>query len=188
MTVVTFVSSNPAKFREVRSLLRPFGHDVRWRREELPEVQAADLATVARGKLEEAGVGRGYVLVEDSGLFIRALHGFPGVYSAHFLKIWGFDPIFELLRHRDRAARFQTVAAVGRGRERWTFTGEVRGSIARRPSGSEGFGYDPIFVPEGWKQTFADVPLESKSLVSHRARALRKVARFLTTRTGRARR
>ena len=180
MVDVTFVSTNPGKFREARAVLRPFGVDLRWRRRELPEPQADTLAEVALSKLEGVRDLPGFVLIEDSGLFIPSLAGFPGVYSAHFLKTWKFDPILELLRHRDRRAYFRTVAALRRGRRHWTFTGEVRGSIALHPAGRNGFGYDPIFVPDGWTRTFAEVPPGAKDRISHRARAIRKVGRFLS--------
>jgi len=184
VVAVTFVTTNAGKFREARSSLGPFGVDLRWKKRSLLEPQADDLADVARRKLESVRDLRGYVLVEDSGLFIPSLKGFPGVYSAHFLKIWKFDPIFELLEHRDRRAYFRTVAALGHRGERWTFTGEVRGTIAKRPSGRNGFGYDPIFVPDGWSLTFADAPPEAKDRISHRGRAIRKVGRFLAAREG----
>jgi XTP/dITP diphosphohydrolase len=178
-TVVTFVSRNPGKVPEVREVLRPYGVRVRWKRRSFSEPQARDLETVVDSKLRAVRDIAGYVLVEDSGLFIPALNGFPGVYSAHFLEIWGFGPVFELLRHRSRKAYFRTVAGLLRGRRHWTFVGEVRGNIARRPAGRGGFGYDPIFVPDGWDQTFAQASIGEKSEVSHRARAVRQVGEFL---------
>jgi XTP/dITP diphosphohydrolase len=184
---VTFVSTNRSKYREVRDVLRPFGVRVRWTRRRLPEPQAEDLREVVAAKLDAVRDLRGYVLVEDSGLFVPSLRGFPGVYSAHFLRIWGFGPILELLQDRDRAAEFRTVAGLRRGRRRWLFTGVVRGRIARRPAGRGGFGYDPIFVPDGWRRTFAEVPRAQKNAISHRARAVRKVgAMFGSPRAGRA--
>lgn len=179
MTHVTFVSSNPGKFREIREVLGARGIRVAWLCRELPEPQAEDLESVVRSKLAAVRGVPGSVLVEDSGLFIPSLHGFPGVYSAHFLRIWGFEPIFELLRRRERKAFFRTVAGLRRGRRTWTFTGEVRGRIARAPKGPHGFGYDPIFVPDGWNRTFGEVEQPLKDRISHRARAVRKVARFL---------
>lgn len=161
-------------------MLRPFGVRVRWTRRELPEPQADTLEEVVASKLDAVRDLRGYVLVEDSGLFIPSLAGFPGVYSAHFLKVWGFGPIFELLRGRSRRAFFRTVAGLQRGRRRAIFVGEVKGSIARRAVGKNGFGYDPIFVPTGWKQTFAEVDAEAKNAISHRARAVRKVGNALS--------
>ncbi|MGI0129223.1 MAG: non-canonical purine NTP pyrophosphatase [Thermoplasmata archaeon] len=179
MAGLTFVSSNPDKFREVREVLAPYGLRVRWARRELPEAQAEELADVVAGKLDSVRDIPGYVLVEDSGLFIPSLKGFPGVYSAHFLRIWKFGPIFELLRDRRREAYFRTVAGLQRGPRRWTFVGEVRGTIARRPAGTGGFGYDPIFVPRGWRRTFAEGTQVEKNEISHRARAIRQVGERL---------
>lgn len=175
---VTFVSSNAGKAREVRGLLAERGIRVRWLRRRLPEPQADSLEEVVRAKLASVRDLRGTVLVEDAGLFIPALSGFPGVYSAHIYGIWRFGPILELLRHRDRAAEFRAVAAVRhRGKVR-LFFGEVRGSIARRPRGGHGFGFDPIFVPEGERRTFAEMPAADKARCSHRARAVAAAANW----------
>jgi XTP/dITP diphosphohydrolase len=176
---VTFVSTNPGKVREVRDILRAYGVRVRWTRRTLPEPQAKRLAEVVEAKLNAVRDLRGYVLVEDSGLFVPSLGGFPGVYSAHFLKLWKFGPLLELLEHRDRRAYFQTVAGLQSGRRRWTFVGEVRGAIATRPAGKNGFGYDPIFIPRGGDRTFAQLPADAKNEISHRARAVRKVGEAL---------
>ena len=179
MTDLAFVSTNPGKSREVAAVLRPYGVKVRWTRRTLPEPQAPTLEEVVRSKLDAVRDLSGYVLVEDSGLFIPSLKGFPGVYSAHFLEVWRFGPIFELLRRRDRRAYFRTVAGLQQGRRRALFVGEVHGRIAARPAGRHGFGYDPIFVPSGWDRTFAEVPAEAKNAISHRARAVRKVGEAL---------
>lgn len=176
---VTFVSTNPGKAREVQDVLRPYGVRVRWVRRKLPEPQAGTLAEVVTAKLEAVRDLKGTVLVEDSGLFIPSLKGFPGVYSSHFLEVWGFGPILELLLRRDRHAYFRTVAGLQRGNQRRLFVGEVHGTIAHRPAGRKGFGYDPIFVPRGWDRTFAEAPAQEKNAVSHRARAIRKVGRAL---------
>jgi len=180
VTDVTFVSTNPGKAREVRALLAPYGVRTHWRRRTLPEPQAETLEEVVVAKLAAVDDVPGIVVVEDSGLFIPSLHGFPGVYSAHFLASWRFGPVLELLRHRDRRAFFRTVAGVRRGRRRTFYRGEVWGSIARGPAGRNGFGYDPIFVPTGWRRTLAEVSPEEKNAVSHRARAFEKVGRALS--------
>lgn len=182
MIDVTFVSTNPGKVREVRGLLAPFGIRTRWRRRALPEPQADTLEEVVLSKLAAVKDLRGYVLVEDSGLFIPSLQGFPGVYSAHFLKTWRFGPLLELLERRNRRAVFRTVAGLQRGRQRWTFVGEVAGRIAETPRGHEGFGYDPIFVPDGGTRTFAELPGVEKNELSHRARAIRQVGELLDKR------
>jgi XTP/dITP diphosphohydrolase len=175
VTAVTFVSTNAGKVREVREILAPYGLTVRWKRRVLPEPQADRVEEVVRAKLDAVADVPGTVMVEDSGLFIPALGGFPGVYSAHILRIWKFGPILELMRTRPRAAYYRSVVGVRRGRRRWVFAGEVVGTIADRPAGSGGFGYDPIFVPAGWTRTFAEGTAEEKNRVSHRGRAVRQV-------------
>ncbi|HTT16053.1 MAG TPA: non-canonical purine NTP pyrophosphatase [Thermoplasmata archaeon] len=179
MVDVWFVSTNRGKFEEARTVLRPYGVRLRWLRRSLPEPQAPDLETVARAKVAALPRLRGPVLVEDSGLFIRSLHGFPGVYSAHILELWGFRPILELLRHRPRSAVFRSVAALREGARIRTFAGEVQGSIARRPAGHHGFGYDPIFVPRGYRLPFGLLGAEVKNRLSHRARSMEAVGRHL---------
>jgi len=179
MVDVAFVSTSEGKFREAREVLRPYGVRLRWVRRSLVEPQADDLAEVARAKAASVRGLRGYVLVEDSGLFVPSLGGFPGVYSAHFLRIWGFPPLLELLRRRPRGAVFRCVAALRRGRSVRTFVGEVEGSIARKASGEHGFGYDPLFVPRGYRSTFAELPASVKNALSHRGRAMGQVGGFL---------
>jgi len=178
-TTVTFVSRNAGKVPEVRAVLAEYGVRVRWRKKEFVEPQATTLDEVVAAKLGAVRGAAGYVLVEDSGLFIPSLNGFPGVYSSHFLGLWGFPPMLDLLRNRSRQAFFRTVAGLRQGRRTWTFAGEVHGTIARRPAGKGGFGYDPIFIPTGWDRTFAQVPAPAKDAISHRARAVRKVGQFL---------
>jgi XTP/dITP diphosphohydrolase len=182
VTDVTFVSTNPGKFREVRELLAPYGVRTRWRRRTLPEPQADTLEEVVATKLSSVRDIPGYVLVEDSGLFVPSLGGFPGVYSAHFLKVWKFGPLLELLERRDRQAFFRTVAGLQRGRRRWMFVGEVHGKIAKKARGRQGFGYDPIFVPDGGSRTFGEIRSSEKNELSHRARAIRQVGELLRSR------
>jgi XTP/dITP diphosphohydrolase len=121
----------------------------------------------------------GFQLVEDSGLFLDGLSGFPGVYSAYIYRIWKFEEILELLRHRSRTATFRTVAGVQRGSRRAYFVGECRGSIARAPRGSHGFGFDPIFVPQRSRRTFAELEPVEKLRISHRGKALHAVGEYL---------
>lgn len=187
MPAVTFVSTNAGKYREARSLLAAYGVDVRWKKRTLPEPQADTLEEVVRSKLEAVRDVPGYVLVEDSGLFIPSLQGFPGVYSAHIYGIWGFDPLFDLLRTRPREASFRAVAGLRNGPQISMFSGEVRGRIAPRPLGTQGFGFDPIFIPDGERRTFAQMAPSEKNEISHRSRALRalgeKLARAEDART-----
>ncbi len=163
-------------------MLAGYGLRVRWQRRTLPEPQAESLKEVVRSKLDAVRTIPGTVLVEDSGLFVPSLQGFPGVYSAPILKLWGFGPLLELLRSRPRAAYFEAVAGVRAGGTVRYFSSRVHGTIAKAARGHHGFGYDPIFVPTGWSRTFAEGSPEAKNAISHRGRAIRKVGRFLAGR------
>jgi XTP/dITP diphosphohydrolase len=176
---VTLVTSNPGKFAEVRELLAPFGISVRWDHRALPEIQADDLDAVVESKLQHAVRGDGPVLVEDSGLFIPALRGFPGVYSAYVYRTVGLEGVLALVERKPRRAVFRTVAGVAIGGRKVRVGGESRGTLSRRPRGRGGFGFDPIFVPSGKNQTFAEMSLEAKNRLSHRARAMRRVGTWL---------
>ncbi|HYK93341.1 MAG TPA: non-canonical purine NTP pyrophosphatase [Thermoplasmata archaeon] len=176
---VRFVTSNDGKFREVRRLLAPFGlRAVRVRRV-MPEPQTDRLETVVRAKLGSLPPSPEPTVVEDSGLFIHGLNGFPGVYSAHFYRVWGFDPILELLRRRDRSATFRTVAGLRVGTRVRLFAGDCPGEVVDRPRGRGGFGFDPIFRPRGSRQTYAEMSASEKDLYSHRAAAFTRLARSL---------
>ncbi|HUI38435.1 MAG TPA: non-canonical purine NTP pyrophosphatase [Thermoplasmata archaeon] len=176
---IAFVTSNRGKFVEVRSTLRPYGVRVRWSRRELPELQADALDEVVRGKLAAAGTGRTPVLVEDSGLFLDGLGGFPGVYSSYAYRTIGLRGILALLRGRPRGATFRTVAGLRLPDGVVMALGETVGTIARAARGSGGFGYDPIFLPKGERRTFAEMSLEEKNALSHRGRAIRALAEQL---------
>jgi XTP/dITP diphosphohydrolase len=180
------VSSNPGKYREVRAIFAEVGLPLAWARRTLPEPQADDLETVVRAKLAALPADRTTWVVDDSGLFLPALNGFPGVYSAYALRTIGLDGILQLVRGR-REAIFRTVAGVRHGAAIRLFRGEVRGRLAARARGRQGFGYDPIFIPEGGRRTFGEVPLAEKNLASHRARAMRRAAAYVAGRTGRPR-
>lgn len=155
-----------------------------WERRTLPEPQADDLETVVRSKLAALPNDRDTWIVDDSGLFLVALAGFPGVYSAYALGTIGLGGVLRLLRGRPREAVFRTVAGVRHGATSRLFRGEVRGRIAVRARGRHGFGFDPIFIPDGWRRTFGEVPPAEKNEVSHRGRAMQRAATYLSGRAG----
>jgi XTP/dITP diphosphohydrolase len=176
---LTFVSTNAGKFREVRGILDEYGVRVRWKRQPLPEVQATRLESVVKAKLSAAQGLATRILVEDSGLFIPSLGGFPGVYSAYALDTIGLEGVLRLVRGRERRAIFRTVAGLSIGGRSWLRTGECIGRIAERPRGAHGFGYDPIFIVDGETRTFGQLLPSEKNRWSHRARAIRGVGRLL---------
>lgn len=182
---VLLASRNQGKLKEFHQLL-PGLELVPWPGEapDIPEEgaffqdNALQKATFARdwwaahGTAPVAGV-----LADDSGLCVDALWGGPGVLSARFAPGLAPDPKNRLLlslmpAHRPRTARFVCVLAwapVAGDPE--TFSGVVEGELAPAPRGDQGFGYDPIFLPQGYQQTFGELPAEAKHQLSHRSRA-----------------
>lgn len=134
----------------------------------------------------------GLVIADDSGLEVEALGGAPGIHSARYAGKNASDneKIAKLLgelaevdaKGDRRRARFRCVLAVAReGQVLGTFEGVIEGEIAERSRGSHGFGYDPVFVPDGFEETFAELPEELKNSVSHRAKAIRRLQAKLPT-------
>lgn len=125
---------------------------------------------------------------DDTGLMVDALDGAPGVYSARYAgpHCSPADNIALLLRNLDgetnRKARFATVVALILDGKEYVFEGDVKGEISTANSGKSGFGYDPVFVPENYKVSFAEMSPEEKNSISHRGRAMRRLADFLMTR------
>lgn len=126
------------------------------------------------------------VFADDSGLEVDALNGRPGVYSARYAGIGlkNFElHINKLLNElngiEDRSARFRTVICLIINDEIYYFEGVVNGKIIHHPRGNNGFGYDPIFVPDGYDKTFAEMNLDEKNTISHRSQAINKMLEFL---------
>ena len=192
MATLNFLTGNAGKLAEAQTLFSPLGWDVqRFEIEgEIPEIiepQTDNLTTVALAKIAQgvellASQGRlqESLLVEDSGLFIDALPEFPGVYSAHVLQSIGCEGILRLLDD-ERSAHFLTAAVLWTGEAVEVFIGRCDGKIALEIRGDDGFGYDPIFIPDSNDddRTFAEMPQEEKSACSHRGRALRALCDFL---------
>ncbi len=176
---VFFYTSNPGKVHEVELVLGDLGYDVVWRKAELIEPQMDSLEKVAAFKLMGVPEPDSPAMVEDSGLFIPSLGGFPGVYSAYVLRTVGLDGVLRLVRGKDRAAEFRAVVGFRDDRGVQLFTGAVRGRIAPSPRGKNGFGYDPIFIPTGYRRTTAEMASEEKNRLSHRGIAVRKLAQWL---------
>ena len=127
---------------------------------------------------------------DDTGLEIDALNGLPGVYSARYA---GEEKIPEkniekVLREmkeiKNRNARFRTVVSLFLSRKEYVFEGIVNGIILKEPKGKGGFGYDPVFQPEGFQKSFGEISLYEKNKISHRAIAVKKLADFLNTLKG----
>lgn len=186
---IVFATNNAHKLSEVSALLGekytlvpPLQVDIN---EDIPEEQA----TLEGNALQKARYIHSRTgldcFADDTGLEVDALGGAPGVHSARYATDGhDFDANNRLLLKNlegvgNRRARFRTVIALILNGEEHLFEGIVNGHIVQQPSGSEGFGYDPLFMPEDCVKTFAEMTKEEKNLISHRARAVGKLVDFL---------
>lgn len=150
---------------------------------DLPEIEETGSTFLENARLKALGISRrikGWVLADDSGLEVDALGGAPGVWSSSYGGEEGNHTknnerlMQEMTGKAERSARFRcTLVLAKEGVEKAVFTGTVEGLVAEAPSGNGGFGYDPLFIPEGHTATMADLGAEVKSTLSHRARAIR---------------
>jgi len=156
---------------------------------ECPLIEETGTTFLENARLKAEGISRlldGWVLSDDSGLEVDALDGAPGVWSSSFGGEEGNHArnnqrlIAEMDGKADRRARFRCTMVLARdGAECAHFSGTVEGRIIDSPRGAEGFGYDPLFIPDGWNETFAELGDEVKNTLSHRSRALEKVIEHL---------
>jgi XTP/dITP diphosphohydrolase len=178
--VAYFVTSNIHKFLEASSVLSEYKIATAKLRVEAVEIQDDSLENIAKYSVQDAVKNCGLpVFVEDAGLFVEALGGFPGPYSKYVYNTVGVKGILKLMKNiENRNAYFISVVAFGSPDEQPTcFVGKVKGKISLQEIGGSGFGYDPIFVPsEGDGRTFAEMTTTEKNGLSHRAEALRKFA------------
>jgi len=191
MKRLLLATRNAHKAREIQEILGP-----EWKLPdlttypEISEIIESGKSFEENAKLKAIEVSKelpGLIIADDSGLEVEALGGAPGIYSARYAGKNATDKqnveklLSELARAgaktHQRKARFRCVIVLARaGKLLATFHGAVEGTIVDRPRGSRGFGYDPIFVPNGFEQTFAELPAEAKNRISHRAKAIRALA------------
>jgi XTP/dITP diphosphohydrolase len=183
--VVFFATNNVNKFNEARRVLAEYKIAVGMLRVKTAEIQSANLREIAQTSAHDA-FKRCHlpVIVEDAGLFIDALNGFPGPYAAYVYKTIGNKGLLKLMETvENRKAMFQSAIAYcdSEAKAPVVFEGEATGKITteeRRGNGKSGFGFDPIFQPAGSEKTFAEMTLEEKNGFSHRAMAVRKFAEW----------
>jgi XTP/dITP diphosphohydrolase len=182
-SIVFFATGNINKFNEARSILNPYNISIGMLRMKGDEIQSESLKQIA-----EAAVTNAYnrtklpVFVEDAGLFINALGGFPGPYAAYVFKTIHNSGLLKLMENiADRHAEFQSVISYCDATlcKPKCFWGESKGEITQtecKPLGKTSFGFDPVFQPIGSKKSFAEMTISEKNGFSHRAMALRKFA------------
>lgn len=186
---IVFATNNTHKLEEIRRMLRGSHQIVSLAEigchEDIPEEQD----TLEGNALQKARYIKqhyGYdCFADDTGLEIDALGGRPGVYSARYAgeakdsEANMRKVLAEMQGHSDRRARFRTVIALILGNEEHLFEGKVEGEILTARQGSAGFGYDPVFRPDGYDRSFAEMDPDTKNSISHRGEATRKLAAFL---------
>jgi len=176
---ILFATGNPGKLREVEARFAALGIEVEQLVDEYPEIQSDDLETVVDLGLDWLWERHKMaIIIDDSGLFINALGGFPGVFSAYVFKSLGCGGILKLMDGvKDRSAEFRCCAGfIGLDGKKIIVNGVAEGVIIHEKLGDSGFGYDPIFMPVGEKKTFAQMELDEKNSISHRGRAFAELA------------
>ena len=183
--VAYFVTSNVHKFQEARRILSEYKIATAKLKVEALEIQDDSLENIAKFSALDAVRNCGLpVFVEDAGLFIEALGGFPGPYSKYVYHTVGLGGILKLMKDvTDRSAHFKSVVAFATpDKEPICFVGKVEGKISLQEQGASGFGYDPIFMPlEGEGRTFAEMTAKEKNRYSHRGNALRKFGEWYSS-------
>ena len=193
MRQIVFATNNAHKLSEARQILQPLGIDVLSLADINCHTDITETGTTldenARQKAVFIKEHYGYdCFADDTGLEVDALNGAPGVYSARYAGP-GHDSqanmrllLKNLEGKQNRRARFRTVVALIEGSKVTMAGGECPGCITTEPAGSEGFGYDPVFRPDGFEITFAQMDSSQKNAISHRGRAMTKLAAILACR------
>jgi XTP/dITP diphosphohydrolase len=176
---IAFATSNDHKYAEVVTILKPFGITVTRLKNKGTEIQSDDLREIASFASKIAYTEYACpLIVEDAGLFIDGLNGFPGPYSAYVFRTLGLTGLVRVAANLEsRWAVFRSAVAYRDSTDAsTTFEGAVRGWLVHQPSGTGGFGFDPVFAPEGFSKTYAELPLDEKCQVSHRGAAMKRFA------------
>lgn len=191
MQRILLCTGNQGKIEELKAMLTPSLEVVSLAEVGLPNDLPETSTTLEGNALQKARFAfersRMPCIADDTGLEVEALNGAPGVYSARYAGE-GKDPqanmakLLNELVGKERGARFRTVLALIDDEGEHTFEGAVEGTITHKASGAGGFGYDPIFAPEGHVLTFAEMDKNAKNAISHRGRAMAKLAAHLAER------
>jgi XTP/dITP diphosphohydrolase len=170
-----FVSLNYHKYQEAKKILHSFGIRLGFFKYDLEEIQSSSLKEIASKKAVQAFQKcKKPIIVEDDGLFIDSLYGFPGPYSSYIFKSIGNNGILQLLK-QNRKAKFVSIISFCDDKNSKSFEAKIDGTISKTQNG-KGWGYDPIFMPKNLNKTFAE--LDNKNEISHRYKALKKFSNW----------
>jgi len=176
--IITFITGNSHKVKEAQGILNNLGISLEHADLGYPEIQG-DLEDVARYGAQYASRRLGKpVIVEDAGLFIKALKWFPGTYSSYVQETLGNKGILKLMSDvEDRYAEFRSVIGYCTPKtEPEVFLGTVKGRIEYEEKGQYGFAYAPLFIPDGYDKSFGELQRQEKNMFSHRRKSLEKFA------------
>lgn len=172
------ITSNRGKYREYKKRLESESKKIKMMNIEYPEIQTDRLERVVDFALDELSP-YAPLIIDDSGLFIDGLNGFPGVYSAYVMETIGCDGILQLMDGvSERDARFECIIGC-LIEEKKLFKGTSQGTITHEKRGTKGFGYDPIFKPKDFEKTYAEMTSEKKNQISHRGASMEKLLEFM---------
>jgi XTP/dITP diphosphohydrolase len=165
-------------------MLRDVGIELELLLMSYPEEQLDTIEEVAeRSTLYLRGTLKTDFFIDDSGLFIKTLNGFPGVYSSYVFRTLGNVGILDLMKGKtERSAEFRTCIAYFDDKLN-LFTGRTQGLIATDPRGTNGFGFDPVFIPDERKETYAEMTTEEKNSISHRSKATQAFLKYIKKKT-----
>ncbi len=175
---LTFITSNAEKAKQISYHI---DYPVIHKKLQLPEIQSLDLHEIIKAKAEEAYEQvKSTVLVEDTSLTFNALKQLPGPLIKWFLQEMGNEGLCKMLdSHKDRSAVAEVLFGYYDGANMKVFSGMMKGKIADKPKGKDGFGWDPIFIPEGYKKTWGEMTMEEQKETSMRRIALQKLEKYL---------
>lgn len=174
-----YITGNEGKFRETKQIIP----EVEQMEIDLPEIQEVDPKKIIEAKLIEARKhGQERFIVDDASLYLDALPGLPGPLIRWFMKTIGNDGLFQIAKRFENysASAVVIVGYLNSEGQINFFEGKIKGDIVE-PKGTNGFGWDTVFQPEGYSKTFAEMSLDEKNEISHRRLALNKLRDFLTT-------
>jgi XTP/dITP diphosphohydrolase len=180
---VRFVTNNKNKFLEAKRVLSRYNIELEWVNLAVNEVQSDYIEDILISKvMDTVNIIVTPYIVEDTGLFIKALNGFPGPYASYIYKKLGLAKILKLLENtEDREGEFVAIGALVINKHVFrVFKGILPGSIAFEIKGDQGFGYDPIFIPMGMKKTLAEIDIDTKNRISHRGKLFTQIGRYLS--------
>jgi XTP/dITP diphosphohydrolase len=180
---MVLVTQNEHKLAELRPLFDEYKVSFDTTDLEKLEIRSHDVEEIALAAAKHANeVLNRPVVVDDTGFFVSALNDFPGSYAAYVLKTISYQGVLRLLEGAgDRSARFVTAVAFCDKMNLKSFVGCMHGTISDAPSGTGGFGYDPIFIPKGFSCTYAQLTLSEKVEISHRTKAFRAFLEWKTS-------